>query len=149
MLKGMNMASGKERKWFVYGIAHLVMYSTDHGNLNIPEDYVAEDGFHLGEFVADIRERYAMGVLSETEQKRLEGTGLAMDKDMQDWETMYRMAADYRATHGVLPEAGYRTEDNVLLGAWICRQQVVFERLNDRQKERLEVIGIGISDRLI
>lgn len=132
-----------DRKWFVYGIAHLVMYHTEHGSLNVSEEYKSADGFELGEFAADIRERFSKGELSENEQKQLEDVGFSMNKDLQDWETMYRMAVAYVTGHGELPDAGYRTEDNVLVGAWVHRQIVVFDRLTDGQKEKLRRIGIG------
>ena len=138
-----KMAYLSERKRFTYGIAHLVVYATAFGNLNIPEDYVVEDGFALGEFVAEVREKYEKGQLSKKEVERLEAAGLAMDKGLQDWEIMYRMAAAFVETHGVLPEADYRTKENVLLGAWVRRQQVVYEALTEGQQRKLNRIGIG------
>ena len=132
-----------DRAYFIQGIAQLLFYQTEKGNLDIPEDYISPDRFPLGEFVQNARLWYAEGTLDKDQEKQLKEIGLAMDESHQAWESMYQRAKNYiRANGGRLPKTMERTNDNVLVGAWVRKQLVCFRRLDRIKQERLEVISI-------
>ena len=137
-----------KRRAFSALLAHLILYETEHGDMKVPENYKADDGYELFHNVEMLTDEYRNGALSQEQIERLERIGFTFDKDMQDWETMYRRAKDYVREYGRLPDISYRTEEQVLLGAWVHRQTVVYERLSEEQKEKLEDIGV-VSNRII
>lgn len=131
------------KSYFTQGIAQLLFYQTENGNLDIMADYISPDHFPLGEFVQNVRLWHEEGVLKKAQEKQLKKIGLSMDETDQAWESMYQHAKDYiKATGGKLPKTTERTNDNVLLGAWIRKQQVTFRRMSREKQERLTEVGI-------
>ena len=143
-----------ERHLFEVGMAHLLLYNTQFGNLNISDEYVSPDGFKLGKYVAELREEYldqkarlVMGadtndLISVGQIMRLNTMGFSFDKDLQDWEYMFKLTSDYVTTNGGLPGRNYRTEDNIMLGAWVWRQRGLYGFLTPKQQEKLSEIGM-------
>ena len=128
---------------FVQGIAQLLFYQTQNGNLDVPEDYVTADKFPLGAFVRDIRTCYQNGLLSEDQERQLDDIGFSADETLQTWMCLYRLTREY--THhngGKIPGATERTADNALIGAWVRKQRLMFYALSPEQRLRLEGIGI-------
>ena len=140
------------RQAFEIGLAHLILFCNSNGNLNVPEDYICSDGYALGEFVGRIRCMYRKkqgatesdnpGTLTQNQIKRLDFIGFSFEKELADWEYMYKLAADYVRMHDELPKRNYRTDDNVLLGAWVWRQRGIYAILSRGQQEKLSQIGI-------
>ena len=125
------------------GIAQLLFYQTANGNMDVPEDYVTPERFPLGEFVRDIRMRYAENRFSPEQIKKLTEIGFSMDKELQAWESMYLRTKKYVSEHdGRLPKPTEHTADYVLLGAWVRKQRLTWHRLNADQQERLREVGI-------
>ena len=135
----------KNRSYFIQGIAQLMFYRTNHGNLDVEDDYITGDRFPLGEFVRIIRQEYKDDKLEPDQIRRLRDIGLAMDKGDQAWESMYSLAKNYVETHeGRLPKPMERTADDVLIGAWVRKQRATFFKMSDEKRGRLEMIGVGV-----
>ena len=124
------------------GIAQLLFYQTEHGNLEVSEDYVSPEGFPLGEFVENIRDCYKEGLLDPKQIQRLENIGFEMDSSMQLWKTMLLRTQDYISNNGRLPTITERSDDNILIGAWVRKQILIYNRLSSKQQEELARIGI-------
>lgn len=137
------MSFSISRKRFVQGIAQLLFYQTIMGNLDVANDYVTADRFPLGKFVIDIRLANQEGKLTEEQKERLAGIGFAMEEENQAWETMYLVAKRYISEHdGTMPKATERTSENMLLGAWVRKQQLLFYSLTKEKQEKLLQVGI-------
>ena len=133
---------------FVQGIAQLLFYQTENGNMDVPENYVSGDRFPLGEFIREIRADYREGLLKPDQEKRLDEIGFAMDESEQTWKSLYNLAKEYVSSHdGKLPKPMDRTPDTVLIGAWVRKQRLTFHSLESEQQDNLERIGIYASDR--
>ena len=123
----MDWVRRNDRKW--YGIyAAAVRYHADHGNLNVPSEYVTPDGILLGKWVA--RQRYAWlfpersSVRMTPERKELlDKLGMVWEKP-DPWDQCYALALDYKQSHGSLNlPVNYKTENKILLGSWLARQR--------------------------
>lgn len=132
---------------FVKGIAQLLFYQTNVGNMDVAKDYVTPDNFPLGEFVYSIRQANKEGYLTQEEKDKLEEIGFSMEKKNQTWETMFTIAKRYVAEHnGRIPRPTEQTQEHILIGAWIRKQIMVFYRLEEVQQEKLKSAGIWPGD---
>lgn len=134
------------KKWFNYGYAKLLMYLSQHVGLDIEADRKLSDGFEIGKWMQAVREYWQNGLLTQKQEYQLEQIGMSIDESMQSWESVYRYARNYYMDNAVLPNGrSYRTDDGVILGAWIDRQKRFGFMLADEQKEKLKAIGIDVE----
>ena len=101
---GMDWTNRNDRKWMsLYDVA--AAYYHEHGNLNVPSEYVTPDGVLLGKWVA--RQRYAY-----------------LNPDRSSARERYDLALAYKTEHGDLEiPSVYKTADGVWLGSWVSRQR--------------------------
>lgn len=124
---GMDWTNRNDRKWMsLYDVA--AAYYHEHGNLNVPSEYVTPDGVLLGKWVA--RQRYAYlnpdrsSALVTPERKALlDKLGMVWEK-YDPWQERYDLALAYKTEHGDLEiPSVYKTADGVWLGSWVSRQR--------------------------
>ena len=124
-------------------------YFEKHGNLLITRSYVAENGEHLGKWIATRRCEYMAGTLSKEKQEKLEDIGMVWQVNQSySWSHMYKLAADYFEKYGNLTiPTSYVTENGENLGAWIAENRDNYEikNLSKDQVEKLETIGMAWS----
>ena len=124
-------------------------YFEKHGNLLITRSYVAENGEHLGKWIATRRCEYMAGTLSKEKQEKLEDIGMVWQVNQSySWSHMYKLAADYFEKYGNLTiPTSYVTENVENLGAWIAENRDNYEikNLSEDQVEKLETIGMAWS----
>ncbi len=134
------------KQWFNHGYAQLLMYLNDHAGIDIDKTYVSSDGFLLGEWIGKVRTLWIDNLLSKKQIYQLEQVGLSKREESQDWESIYRYAKNYYMDYSVLPLGrSYRTNDGVILGAWLDRQRRFGYLLLDEQKKKLREIGIDVE----
>ena len=132
-----------ERSYFNRGYSKVLIYLNDHSGIDFPDDYVTPDGFELGRWLTEIRRLWRCRKLSREYVSRLQVIGICKDPKLQGWEEMYFYASYYHKVHGNIDiDISYRTEDGVLLGAWIDRQRRLKEELSKEQRKKLKVIGL-------
>ena len=132
-----------KKSYFTQGVAHLLMYQTSCGNMDVDETYLTSDRFPLGEFVLKIREADSKGELQAWQKEKLQSIGFALEKTEQPWESLYAIAKEYIAkNNGVLPKATERTKDDVLIGAWVRQQLYTFWHISKEKQRMLRSIGI-------
>lgn len=126
--------------------AAAVTYHRQHGNLEVPADYVDADGIRLGVWIRNIRagikKADSRTQLTPQQRERLDALGMNwMGKYNTAWEQSYAAACRYYEEHGNfdIPVA-YVTEDGIALGRWIRRQRDA--SLTPERKEKLESVGI-------
>lgn len=124
---GMDWTNRNDRKWMsLYDVA--AAYYHEHGNLNVPSEYVTSDGVLLGKWVA--RQRYAYlnpdrSSARVTPERKALLDKLSMVWEKYDpWQERYDLALAYKTEHGDLEiPSVYKTEDGVWLGSWVSRQR--------------------------
>ena len=124
---GMDWTNRNDRKWMsLYDVA--AAYYHEHGNLNVPSEYVTPDGVLLGKWVA--RQRYAYlnpdrssARVTPERKALLDKLGMVWEK-YDPWQERYNLALAYKTEHGDLEiPSVYKTEDGVWLGSWVSRQR--------------------------
>ena len=124
---GMDWTNRNDRKWMsLYDVA--AAYYHEHGNLNVPSEYVTPDGVLLGKWVA--RQRYAYlnpdrssARVTSERKVLLDKLGMVWEK-YDPWQERYDLALAYKTEHGDLEiPSVYKTEDGVWLGSWVSRQR--------------------------
>ena len=133
----------------------LAQYHAEHGDLDIPADYVAEDGLRLGDFISNLRRARALGgrcvYLTEDRVRQLDGLGMIWNKLDLLWERNYAACLEFYREHGNLDiPADYVSPDGLKAGAWLRRMRQVRRdsngRLTQEQIERLNAIGMVWED---
>lgn len=124
---GMDWTNRNDRKWMsLYDVA--AAYYHEHGNLNVPSEYVTPDGVLLGKWVA--RQRYAYlnpdrssARVTPERKALLDELGMVWEK-YDPWQERYDLALAYKTEHGDLEiPSVYKTADGVWLGSWVSRQR--------------------------
>lgn len=124
---GMYWTNRNDRKWMsLYDVA--AAYYHEHGNLNVPSEYVTPDGVLLGKWVA--RQRYAYlnpdrssARVTPERKALLDKLGMVWEK-YDPWQERYDLALAYKTEHGDLEiPSVYKTADGVWLGSWVSRQR--------------------------
>lgn len=124
---GMDWTNRNDRRWMsLYDVA--AAYYHEHGNLNVPSEYVTPDGVLLGKWVA--RQRYAYlnpdrssARVTPERKALLDKLGMVWEK-YDPWQERYDLALAYKTEHGDLEiPSVYKTADGVWLGSWVNRQR--------------------------
>lgn len=124
---GMDWTNRNDRKWMsLYDVA--AAYYHEHGNLNVPSEYVTPDGVLLGKWVA--RQRYAYlnpdrssARVTPERKALLDKLGMVWEK-YDPWQERYDLALAYKTEHGDLEiPSVYKTADGIWLGSWVSRQR--------------------------
>lgn len=124
---GMDWTNRNDRKWMsLYDVA--AAYYHEHGNLNVPSEYVTPNGVLLGKWVA--RQRYAYlnpdrssARVTPERKALLDKLGMVWEK-YDPWQERYDLALAYKTEHGDLEiPSVYKTADGVWLGSWVNRQR--------------------------
>lgn len=126
--------------------AAAVEYHRQHGDLEVPADYVDCNGVRLGTWIYNIRSGMKRGStrtqLSEDQIRRLNELGMNWDgRYNANWDSAYAAACQYKKDHGDLDiPVAYTTKDGIALGRWIRRQKTA--KLTETRRAKLEDIGM-------
>lgn len=137
-----------------HGFEHAKAYYEAHGDLDVKAQYVCEDGYRLGSWIANNRTWHTnnscANVLTEERTKRLEDIGMIWHKNNAVWERYYNAAVEYYEAYGHLSvPAAYVDANGLKLGEWINRQKQIRNGnhknsvpLTEDQIERLDMLGM-------
>lgn len=131
------------------GYLHAEGYFAEYGDLCVPKNYICEDQYALGNWIANQRNKYnnqtQYRTLTEEQIRRLESIRMIWNQNEECWEKAFALAADYSREHGHLKIPNrYKTADGYSLGEWI-RSQREKKRdgtLEKDKEERLNAIGM-------
>ncbi len=135
-----------DKLWRKY-YAACESYQAAHGDLDVPPEYVTEDGVHLGAWLDQLRRTREVGggedSLSEEQIQLLDGLGMVwLRRAASRWERGYEAAAAYRAAHGDLNvPPTYKTPEGFALGRWLLYQREK-QTLTENQRARLTALGM-------
>lgn len=134
--------------------AAAVRYHREHGDLNVPVDYVDGEGVKLGSWLSQLRSCRRTGgknyrELTEEQLARLDALGIVWEtKHEKQWNDAFQALCEFHAKNGTfdMPVA-YQTESGIGLGAWTRRQRDFYAngRLSDERIERLRGIGFVLE----
>ena len=141
---GVQWGSVQTRNWMQY-YALAKQYYKEHGDLNIPANYVTSDGVKLGVWIASQRYSMKKNRISEEQIHLLDEIGMSWNRFTGKWNAAFAYAQAYFNAHGVLdPPAEYKTDDGFALGAWVVsqRRKYAVGKLKPTQIKRLESLSI-------
>ena len=122
-------------------------YYQTNGHLDVPINYVTQDGIKLGSWIGNIRSAY-QGINARPKPTpeqicQLESIGMNWESKLQRmWEAGFQQAQRYAREHGHLyVPRDFMTQDGYALGRWI-QQQRDLRHLTDERRKRLEAIGM-------
>ena len=122
-------------------------YYETHGNLDIPANYITEDGTNLGAWYRGVRNQYRDNTLSAERRKKLESIGVQWESVLvRNWMQYYEIAKQYYMDHGNLNvNINYIDPEGVRLGIWIASQRDSRKRnrLSEEQIRLLDEIGMS------
>ena len=124
-----------------------VQYHEIYGNIQVPRDYVTQEGIRLGLWIASTRRTLMEGgkdiQLSQEQIQQLKDLGLSLQKKKTlGWDEAYEKAKAYRKDHGDLKvPASFVTQDGYSLGKWI-RNQRSAKTLSQERREKLNALGM-------
>ena len=133
---------------FERNYAAAMEYHREHGDLNVPANYVDKNGVRLGAWLNRLRTTYKKSSFPFTPEQleRMSALGMNWDtKYERAWERSFEEAREYWLTHGDLNIAlNYKTDDGLMLGKWLARQRNLYKsgRLSEARKRRLDELGI-------
>ena len=155
---GMLWESRNDRQWReTYSIAER--YYQQHGDLNVPYDYVSPDGVRLGEWV--VRQRVAYKghfasskkvnrkPLNQERKKMLDAIGMDW-REENSWQKHFKELSVYQKEHGSLAiPASYKTADGCWLSRWFYNQRKKLketpEKLTSEQRSKLQNLLDGTA----
>ena len=126
-------------------------YYVEHGNLDIPADYV-QDGLKIGSWIRRqrmIRDGRAEGVITPERIARLDNIGMVWtDAFTSRWEYGYEQAQEWYAEHGNLNvPTMYVNDKGFPLGRWLKRHMPDENgktqiRITPEKKAKLDALGM-------
>ena len=127
--------------------AEAEKFYQEHGHLDIPAEYVTENGVRLGNWYRGVRGEKRRGTLSQERQQRLEAIGIQwLSIKVRTWMQYYELCKAFYEKHGNLNvHADYQTTDGTKLGVWVSGQRYAYSKgkLSQEQIALLEQIGMS------
>jgi hypothetical protein len=143
--------SGKYEKAWQEGYAAAKRYYAENGNLNVPTSYYTPDGFRLGGWICDQRER-GRDKLSPERVRLLDDIEMIWQKP-DSWEIRYALAKAYYDSHGNLNVPPKYKSEGIWLSKWLNEQRQIRlgkrpgKSLAEEQIARLDAIGMCWENR--
>ena len=116
----------------------------ENGDLNVPQDYMTDDGIKLYSWLSNQKSRYADGRLTRGQIDKLCFIGFEFEnKSSAAWKNAYRYAEEYyRANSKLDVPSRYKLDNGFDLGYWLFRQRKNKAKLSDEQIKLLDSIGM-------
>lgn len=146
LLEKIGMCWNRYKDRWKVGFLYAERYFIEHGEINIPINYITTDGFPLGVWISQQRNKYKKGKLSLEQIKLLEKLKIVWNPHNAFWNEGFKYAKEYYNKHGDLNIPGnYITEDNFKLGSWLANQRTRYKNgdLSPEQIFLLEEIKIS------
>lgn len=136
------------------GFEHAKSYFVQNGNLDVSAKFVCEDGFKLGAWIANHRDKRGTKI-TEERRKKLDSIGMVWNKPTADelWETRFEFVKKYFEEYGNLDIPGDCKVEGTWLAKWLNEQKHIYHGrregkiLTEEQIKKLESIGMHWEDR--
>jgi superfamily II DNA or RNA helicase len=131
-------------KAFERGFQETLSYKKIFGDPNAAGEYITPEGYRLGQWQINIRQKHKKGKLDLDEFKRLEEIGFKWEFREEAFEKGFTETLKYHAHFGN-PNAhhSYKTTKGYRLGGWQTEQRTKYKKgkLSPERIKRLEEIG--------
>ena len=128
-----------------------VEYYEEHGDLNIVQGYITEDGFPLGRWVKAVRYQYNAGELAEDNIKKMEAIGIVWrpndEKVDQRWMNAYKILLDYMDKKGTNDIPTNAVWQDFKIGQWMQHVRYQYSHKDNPEfkkkklsKEKIELL---------
>lgn len=150
---GMRWESASDIAWERY-YASAQTYYNEHGDLNVPSNYVDDEGVKLGQWICGLRSNRngtAKNVKPLTDEQiaRLDAIGMRWgSKYDRQWDEAFDALCSYYNKHRTFDiPVSYKTDSGIALGKWIRRQRDYYAngKLTDERIEKLKSIGFTLE----
>ena len=134
--------------------AAAVRYHHEHGDLNVPSNYVDDEGVKLGQWICGLRSNRngtAKNVkpLTDEQVARLDAIGMRWgSKYDRQWDEAFdALCSYYNKYHTFDIPVSYKTDSGIALGKWIRRQRDYYAsgKLTDERIGKLKSIGFTLE----
>ena len=129
---------------FNKGFKKTLRYKKQHGNANAPARYKTPDGFPLGSWQCDQRNRFRNSKVEQDRIKKLEKIGFVWDFLEEAFNKGFEETLRYKKQRSKAnAPARYKTQEGFSLGTWQSNQRQVFinGKLEQDRIKKLEEIG--------
>lgn len=134
-LEQLGVFEEKPDRIFELTFSHLVAYKEQNANLDIPMNYVCNDGFRLGYYTLYLRRAYAGSIertLTGNQIDQLNQIGFIWSRQRQKWLIGYEHAKQFWSEyHHLAVSLEYRCNDGYNLGKWVIRQRLMYNKDTD------------------
>ena len=149
---GMRWESVNDVSWERHYAACKAYYA-EHGDLNVPGDYVTKDGLTLGKWIISVRNYRRNGIKSNyftpEREQMLVDLGMIWDTNDYLWQRNYDAAKAYFSEHGDLEVPKGWIQDGVKLDNWLHDLRKKYRhdphirgKLTDEQIEQMDALGM-------
>lgn len=149
-LDSIGMVWGVSDYLWERNFAAAVEYHRQHGDLEVPVDYVDDNGLRLGAWISNLRcgfkKQSRRACLTPEQIAQLDVLGMNWEGVFNAaWNRAYKAACRYKEEHGNLDiPVAYITLDGIALGRWIRRQKTA--KLTKHREEKLKALGVTWED---
>ena len=149
LLNSIGMIWNKRQYLWDEKLAEARKYFNEHHDLNVPTNYICDNGINLGGWISDLREMYEKkdhGTLTEEKIAQLEAIGMTWQSRYDlGWFSFYKEAQTYFEENKSLdlPHT-YVSPTGASLGPWVFRQRKHFAagKLDKEKVALLNEIGM-------
>ena len=122
-------------------------YHREYGNLDIPTNYITQEGTHLGSWICRQRLLHQSNALTDEQINKLNSIGMDwMERVDRIWENGFIEAKKYFELYGHLNvPVKYVTDNGFSLGGWVQRQRTLYKnnKMSDDRIKRLTDISMN------
>ena len=146
---GMHWGPAYDYRW-ERNYQACVQYKEKNGNLNIPTQYITEDGIALGSWISRLRcyhrDKKYNSYYTRERDKRMDELGMLWDIKSDIWEQSYTEAEAFFREHGDLNVPKGYIQNGVKLYGWLAEQRQIRrgnrkgQSLTADQIQRLDLI---------
>ena len=144
--KHFESIQARSNKYWNKFILHLNKYHQENGNINIPSQYICDDGYNLGNAIVSVRGGNMLSSFNNQERKEYLDNfpGWTWNIINNKFEKFYSELVNYKEIYGDInvPQE-YKTDDDYFLGRQLnAVRQGQYIKDNYEYKDKLEKLGI-------
>lgn len=130
---------------YAQGFQHLEAFIAEQGADALRGDTVCNDGYRLGNWIANCRQKFRNGKLSQEHIRRFHELGISFESKPDAWGIHFHEVCDYiRKTGSCRIAKTFVSETGIKLNSWLNEQKKKLKqgKLSSEKIEKLQNLGI-------